>query len=218
MEILHRTFGEKSTRESYSRVAWFYDFWGRLTESRAANKVLELAGIKNGSRILEIAVGTGSLFMNVVKRNPDGENTGIDLSADMLRKARKKLGSLPSGNYTLREGNVFNLDVGSDTVDVLLNNFMVDLMPEQDFERIAATFYRVLKPGGIAVVSTMSFGTRPVHKMWFGIARRMPGLMTGCRPVSFRPYLEKAGFRIEEQAQLSQNTFPSEVIKARKPG
>ena len=218
MEILSRTYEANRTRKNYSRVAWFYDGWSRLTESRAMKKIVEFAGIRNGITILEIAVGTGRLFRTLVKLNPEGKNIGMDLSDEMLNKARKKLSGLPAGSYVLQEGDVLNLEMENDRVDVLINSFMVDLMPEKDFDRIAATFNRILKPGGITVVSTMSFGTRPVHKMWFGIARRMPGLMTGCRPVSFRPYLEKAGFRIEEQAQLSQNTFPSEVIKARKPG
>ena len=44
----------------------------------------------------------------------------------------------------------------------------------------------------------------------------MPDLLTGCRPVSFKENLLKAGFKIEKSIEISQNTFPSEVIKAIK--
>ncbi|NIV98777.1 methyltransferase domain-containing protein, partial [Candidatus Saccharibacteria bacterium] len=65
---------------------------GNLTESRARNRALELAEIQNGQKILEVAVGTGLAFYEIVKRNPDGTNIGIDISAGMLEKAQKRLG------------------------------------------------------------------------------------------------------------------------------
>jgi len=48
------------------------------------------------------------------------------------------------------------------------------------------------------------------------LAQRFPDLLTGCRPVSFKKNLIRAGFAIEKDLEISQNTFPSEIIKARK--
>ena len=48
------------------------------------------------------------------------------------------------------------------------------------------------------------------------MAKKFPDLLTGCRPVSFKENLVKAGFRIEKHLEVSQNTFPSEIIKAIK--
>jgi len=47
-------------------------------------------------------------------------------------------------------------------------------------------------------------------------SKKISELLTGCRPVSFKENLIKAGFRIEKKLEISQNTFPSEIIKARK--
>lgn len=73
----------------YDRLAGIYDIWGKLTESRARNRAIELAEIRNGQNILEVAVGTGLAFYEIVKRNPDGINIGVDLSKGMLKKDGK---------------------------------------------------------------------------------------------------------------------------------
>ena len=216
MEILIRNLNIEETKKSYKAVVWFYDFWSWLTESKAAKQVLKFADIKDRETVLEVACGTGVVFEQIVRQNPNGENIGIDLSPDMLSKAKKRLMKLKSKNYELREGDVFRLDFEDNRFDVIINNFMVDLMPVDAFDNIANEFYRVTKPNGRVVISTFSFGKKRINRFWLWIAKKMPDLLTGCRPVSFKENLIKAGFKIEKHIEISQNTFPSEVIKARK--
>lgn len=215
MKILERSLNESQTIKEFKQVLWFYDFWGRLTESKTARKVLELAAIKNGSAVLDVACGTGEMLQKVLELNPDGKNSGTDLSPDMLAKAAKKLekAGLP---FDLKKGSALKLKYSDNTFDVLLNSYMVDLLPVDTFDTVASEFFRVLKPGGKVVMSTFSFGTRKVHRFWFWVALNFPGLLTGCRPLSFKHHLEKAGFIIEQELEISQNTFPSQVILARK--
>ncbi len=217
MEILERKLDPAKTLKSFREVVWIYDFWGRITERKAARKVIELADIRDGKSLLEVACGTGVVFEQLVRKNPNGQNTGIDLSPDMLDKARKRLRSNPC-HYELKEADALNLDFADNAFDVVVNNFMVDLLPQEYFDRLAREFYRVLKPQGVFVISTFSFGNKKIHKFWLWVARHFPDLLTGCRPVSFREYLIRAGFTIEKQLEVSQNTFPSEIIKARKNG
>jgi len=217
MEILKRSFDVESIQKNYRKVVWFYNFWSLLTESKAAKKIIELAEITEGESILEVACGTGVVFEQIIRLNPDGNNVGIDLSLDMLEKAKKRLKRVNLSNYEIKEGNALSLDFEDDSFELVVNNFMVDLMPVETFDKIASEFYRVIKPGGRVVISTFSFGKKKINKVWFLIAKILPNLLTGCRPVSFSQYLEDAGFVIEEKIELSQNTFPSEVIKARKP-
>ena len=54
----------------YDKLARLYDIWGHLTESRARNRALELAHVKPGEHVLEVAVGTGLAFVHVVRGNP----------------------------------------------------------------------------------------------------------------------------------------------------
>ena len=215
MKVLTRTLDEEQTIREFKKVLWVYDFWGRFTESKAAGKVLELADITNGDAVLDVACGTGEMLEKVVALNPDGENAGVDLSPDMLAKATKKL-SKTGNKVDLKENSAMKLDFSDHRFDVLINNYMVDLLPVDTFGTIANEFFRVLKPGGKVVMSTFSFGTRKVHRFWFWVAKHFPALLTGCRPVSFKKYLEKAGFTIEQDIEISQNTFSSQVLLAVK--
>ncbi len=56
--------------EIYRRIAPSYDLWARLTESRARDRCLELAAIRNGEEVLEVAVGTGLAFERILAVNP----------------------------------------------------------------------------------------------------------------------------------------------------
>ena len=216
MEILNRKLDQKNTRNSYKKVVWFYDFWSWLTESKAAEYVIEFADIKNNESILEVACGTGDVFEKIVKINPDGRNVGIDLSPDMLKKAKERFTKIKSVNYELLEGDALQLDFADNTFDSVINNFMVDLMPANTFDKIAEEFYRVTKPNGKVIIAVFSFGKKRSNKFWYWVAKKYPDLLTGCRPVSFKENLIKAGFRIEKDLEISQNTFPSEIIKGRK--
>ena len=93
---------------------------------------------------------------------------------------------------------------------------MIEQLTEKDFEKILSEFYRVIKPSGRAVISTMAFGQKWYNKFWHWIARKLPDLLTGCRPVSIVHNLKEVGFIIEKTEQISQNTFPAEVIGTRK--
>jgi ubiquinone/menaquinone biosynthesis C-methylase UbiE len=214
--VLNRKLDFDKTLADFRKVVRVYDIWSRLTESKALEKVIELANIKDNRSIIEIACGTGSLFEKIVNLNPNGRNIGLDLSPDMLHRADIRLQKNGLKNYELYKANILDLNEKFDSFDLLINNFMIDLMPEDTFDNIAAEFYKLLKPDGTALISTFSFGTKRIHRFWFWLAKHAPDLLTGCRPVTFKNNLEKAGFEIIEIYQISQNTFPTEIIKAKK--
>jgi len=104
----------------YDRIAPIYDIWGKSTESHARNRAIELAEIKDGQTILEVAVGTGLAFYEIVTRNPNGTNTGIDLSQGMLTKAKQRVSQLSEANYSLDIGTAFDLSVEDESIDTLV--------------------------------------------------------------------------------------------------
>ena len=200
----------------YDRIAPVYDFWGQLTETRARNRALELAGVRDGEDILEVAVGTGLAFYEIAKNNPNGTNTGIDLSAGMLSKAKKRLSSLPHTNYCLKIGTAFHLNSDNESIDTLINNYMFDLIPFADIERILTEFRRVLRPGGKLILVNMTEAEQAGGNIYKFIYKLSPRLMGGCRPVALSGLLEKTGFRIDIREYYQQMLFPSEVIRAYK--
>ena len=95
---------------------------------------------------MEVACGTGVVFKKIVALNPNGQNIGIYLSPDMLEKAKSRLKKSKFSNYELKEGDVLNLDFEENSFDLIVNNFMVDLMPADTFDKIAEVFYGLTKP------------------------------------------------------------------------
>jgi ubiquinone/menaquinone biosynthesis C-methylase UbiE len=217
--VLPRVFSPETVRRQYGRVAWFYDVWSLLTESRAVARLLERSGVRDGTRILEAAVGTGRLFACLASRNPSGWTEGIDLSPAMLWRARRRVARVGTeGRYRLREGNAYDLPFEAETFDFVFNAYMLDLLPAADHPRLLGGFRRVLKPGGTLALAYFSFGTARRHRFWSWLARRFPTLLTGCRPVRLEPLLEAGGFGGLAREEISQNTFPSAILVARKTG
>lgn len=200
----------------YDRIAGVYDIWARLTESRATARALELAAIEDGKSVLEVAVGTGVTFREIVTKNPNGQNVGIDLSAGMLAKAKSRMRDLSGANYRLETGTAFDLPVQSDSIDILVNNYMFDLIPYADMDRVLDEFSRVLKTDGRLILVNMARGESRASRIYERIYRISPRAMGGCRGVQMVDRLRQHRFNVEAREYHQQFLFPSEVIVARK--
>ncbi len=201
----------------YDRVAPVYDLWALLTESRARGRALELADVQDGQDILEVAVGTGAAFYAMAEQNPGGSNIGVDLSPGMLSKAEKRMQKLPHRNWTLKLGSAFQLDLPGESVDLLMNNYMFDLLSFDDMDRAIIEFKRVLRKGGKLVLATMTKGERFGSHIYETLYHWSPKAMGGCRGVQMSGRLQQHGFRIETREYVQQMLFPSEIILARLP-
>ncbi|MGO9117955.1 MAG: class I SAM-dependent methyltransferase [Desulfomonilaceae bacterium] len=201
----------------YDKLSAVYDIWGKLTESHARNRAIQLAAIEDGQNVLEVAVGTGLAFYEIVKRNPHGNNMGIDLSKGMLEKARKRMTKLSARNYSLNIGTAFDLPVETESVDLLVNNYMFDLIPYEDMDKVLTEFKRVLRKGGKLILVNMTEGETLPSKLYDLIYRLSAKSMGGCRGVLLSDNLKQHGFMVETREYHQQMLFPSEVIVAHKP-
>lgn len=200
----------------YARLSRFYDGWGILTESKAVGRAIQLAHIRDGENVLEVAVGTGRVFEGIVSANGGGRNIGIDLSLEMLSIARRRLGG-KSSNCLLEVADAYQLPFLDGSYDLLVNNYMFDLLPEQDFGRVLCEFRRVLKSRGRMVITTMTSGRRWYSRIWDLLIRKSPNLLAGCRPISLARDIEQADFTNLHEEYVSQFTFPSLIVYAVKP-
>ena len=215
-KILDARVSEAEVAGIYNSLANVYDIWGNLTESKARTRALELADIKNGQHILEVAVGTGLAFFEIVKKNPDGINLGIDISAGMLKKAKKRLSRLPETHYRLKKASAFDLDSENEQFDVLINNYMFDLIAFDRMDAVLAEFKRVLKKSGKLVLVNMTLGEKFGSGIYDRIYRVSPRLMGGCRGIRLSEKLKEHGFDVKLREYHQQFLFPSEVILAHK--
>jgi len=215
MTVPERTLTKAEVVKVYARTARFYDLWGTLTETRARRRALELAHVRDGQSVLEVAVGTGLAFAELLQCNPNGRNEGIDLTEAMLVKAREKAERSSATNWRLRVGDAYHLDFGPATFDLLLNCYMFDLLPEADFGGVLGEFHRVLKPSGRLVLVNLASGDGVVSWVWSQVYHVRPAWVGGCRGVRMAAHVGEAGFTIETSERLSQFGVPSEVMVAR---
>lgn len=201
----------------YSRLAPVYEVWARLTESRARRRVGELAAVRDGESLLEVAVGTGAQLVELARRNPSGRTVGVEPAPGMLKQARRRLAGSGLERVELLEGSALELPLADDSFDLLVNAYMLDLLPRDDIPRALAEFRRVLRAGGRLVLSNMTKGERSHHRVWDALYSRGIDLTANCRGVLAAPVLGELGFEGVRREYLAQLGFPTEVVSARVP-
>jgi arsenite methyltransferase len=113
---------------------------------------LALSGIEPGMTVLDLGSGAGfDAFLAWRKVGSTGKVIGIDMTDDMLARARENSAKLGATNVEFRKGQIEALPVDSNSVDLVISNCVINLSPDKPavFREIA----RVLKPGGKFAVS-----------------------------------------------------------------
>ncbi|MGO8989049.1 MAG: methyltransferase domain-containing protein [bacterium] len=215
-EILKARYTQQEITRKYNWIAPIYDMFGVLMESKARQRALEIAAIQNGEKVLEVALGTGLNFVEILKRNPNGWVDGVDVSMKMMAKARNKISKTGQKNYTLHLCDCRHLPFEDEAFDVVMNQYLLDILPVEDFIPILLEFKRVLKGGGRIVLVNMTKGERWLNQIYEGIYRLKPPLLAGCRGVMAQPFLKKLGFDHFQREFVSQLGFPSEVVRGMK--
>jgi demethylmenaquinone methyltransferase/2-methoxy-6-polyprenyl-1,4-benzoquinol methylase len=201
----------------YTRLAPVYEVWARLTESKARRRVVELAAIRPGEDVLEVASGTGVQLARLAQGNDGGRTVGVEPANGMLAQARRHLERTGlSGRVELVQGSALNLPFADESFDLLVNGYMLDLLPREEIPRALREFKRVLRPGGRLVLSNMTKGERGRERIWDWLYAHGIVLTANCRGVLAEPVLRDLGFADIQREYLAQTTFPTEVVYARK--
>jgi ubiquinone/menaquinone biosynthesis C-methylase UbiE len=214
---------EAKTRDSqrvasvYSRLAPVYELWARLAESRPRARALELAAVRDGEAVLEVACGTGVQLVALAERNPSGRTVGVDLAEGMLSQTRKRLAAAGLHRVELLRASALELPFPDGSFDLVTNGYMLDLLPRDDIPRALEEFRRVLKPGGRLVLTNMTKGKRVAHRVWDALYARGVVLTANCRGVLAAPVLLELGFTGVRREYLVQALFPTEIVTGLKP-
>jgi arsenite methyltransferase len=164
-----------------------------------------LASLKKGQTVLDLGSGAGfDCFLAANRVGKSGKVIGVDMTPEMMDKARENARKGKYENVEFRLGEIENLPVADGTVDVVISNCVINLSPNK--KRVFEEAFRVLKPKGRLMVSDIVLLKR-LPKIIKKNVQAYIGCLSGAEMKDkYLRMIKEAGF--QEVRIIGENYFP----------
>lgn len=177
-----------------------------------------IAMLQKGEVVLDLGAGGGfDCFLAARQVGPRGRVIGVDMTPEMVAKARANARKGRFTNVEFRLGEIEHLPLADRSVDVILSNCVINLSPDK--EQVYREAYRVLKPGGRLAISDV-VAIRPIPTAVQNDFDKLSGCVAGAVHVhKLEHILQAAGFRggcvmvKEESKKFIGDWFPGSGIE-----
>ncbi len=170
---------------------------------------IALASLREGETVLDLGAGAGfDCFLAANKVGEKGRVVGIDMTPEMIEKARENAEKGNYENVEFRLGEIENIPAADNSVDVVVSNCVINLSPEK--KRVFEEAFRVLKPGGRLMISDIVL-LKELPEIIKNSIEAYIGCISGA--IMKDEYIEaikEAGFR--EVRVIDETSFPVECI------
>ena len=213
--LAHPDSKRELNRSLFDRIAGRYNLATRaLSLGRDAAWKRKLVGalpVENPATCLDLATGTGDLAALLAARFPDARILGLDLSSEMIARARQRL---PGSWFEFQCGDIGDLPYGDNSADLITGGYALRNVP--DLPGALREIHRVLKPGGFAFFlefvqpppglrrfihhallhtwgALVGFGCRTKKLRWSSLMKKTSGVSldvasSGCRGALSKPH------------------------------
>jgi len=190
-----------------------------------------IAEMKPGETVVDLGSGAGFDCLLAARQvGMSGHVIGVDMTHEMLGKARENAAGVGASNVEFRLGDIEHLPIADNTADVILSNCVINLVPDK--AQVFREAFRVLKPGGRLAISDV-LNIKPLTPDLANDRALLCGCVAGAAPsTQIEMWLQEAGFR-EVRVMVKQesrdliaswapgrgieNHVASAIIEARKP-
>ncbi|MEM2947745.1 MAG: arsenite methyltransferase [Candidatus Bathyarchaeia archaeon] len=198
--------------EGYKKLSYIEEELKSLPEdvfSLGCGNPVALASLKEGETVLDLGSGSGfDCFLASKKVGEKGRVIGVDMTPEMVDNARKAARRGNYGNVEFRLGEIENLPVADNSVDVIISNCVINLSPNK--KRVFEEAFRVLKPGGRLIISDIVL-LKELPKAMRESEQAYIGCISGAALKNvYLELIKSAGFSNVKIVKESQ--FPADLI------
>jgi ubiquinone/menaquinone biosynthesis C-methylase UbiE len=213
---LHETIAGR-TRRMYDLLAGVYPASTYFFHSNAHQAALEMSGVADGMRVLEIATGSGEMFRRLAGSNRNGQTLGIDISPRMAAKTQRSVRTrYPGAKTHCHAVDARHLPFRDESFDAIFCCYLFELLGTDDIVGTLEVIRRVLRPKSVFTTILIGQNSDLFNKAYQAAASVIPSFWGRQVEASMPATIEGLDFTIVGDHCSRQSLYPSRVLCCRK--